>query len=439
MSFIMCVKEELELANEAYFGKNKKLEAIEKQIGVARQKYLGKNVAENFYNDKNIEKVGKMLADYFGFYYVDFNLSNSPMPNAWTLVGSKGFSSLLRSEYYGCIKRTTEGFKMDSKTTFDGLWMYTRVTTALWNDEAFTDAEVLAIVLHEIGHNFANRNNVIKYLDLFTALEAWLLIGTTGGSYLFNAFMGDSEYRAQLGKYMKDSPALSSLVNVFSSVSGFIKVLGQNLNALAKVLFAPTSLIKDVVMTGISVLNQVRSNPMTLILTPFGKAQEYISDDFASKLGYGPELSSALIKMGNYKGITNFSKVMGNIPFFRGFNDLSTLLVSVLYAPIDSHPGTGRRIGVMKKSLEKELAKTDIDPKLRKIIQKDLDDIELIGNTLADENVSKIKSFHLKFGQKGDMDPITKIIADRTVNEMSTSEFNEYLDTIFETGELVFI
>ena len=124
---------------------------------------------------------------------------------------------------------------------------------------------------------------------------------------------------------------------------------------------------------------------------------------------------------------------------FRGLNELSTLSVSVLYAPIDSHPGTGRRIGVMKKSLEKELAKTDIDPKLRKIIQKDLDDIELIGNTLADENVSKIKSFHLKFGQKGDMDPITKIIADRTINEMSTSEFNEYLDAIFETGELVFI
>ena len=72
--------------NEVYFGKQKELLAMEKQLDIFRRKYMGRFVANPLVNnDSDLLKFNRMVEDFFGFGCFAFTVINIPIANAMTL------------------------------------------------------------------------------------------------------------------------------------------------------------------------------------------------------------------------------------------------------------------------------------------------------------------------------------------------------------------
>lgn len=53
--------------NEVYFGKTPELIAIENQLDIFRNKYIGKYIDFKSNNDPDLLKFNRMIEDFFGF------------------------------------------------------------------------------------------------------------------------------------------------------------------------------------------------------------------------------------------------------------------------------------------------------------------------------------------------------------------------------------
>lgn len=117
-----------------------------------------------------------------------------------------------------------------------------------------------------------------------------------------------------------------------------------------------------------------------ILMSPFGKSKEYLSDDFANKVGYGAELASALQKMMADREYSTASKVVYDIKFFRELNDIITIMCSIIISPVEAHPPIGKRMNAMVKELEKDLRNSDLSPKLRKEAEQQIKMIKLVAD-----------------------------------------------------------
>lgn len=125
-----------------------------------------------------------MIADYFGFKYCDFNLSNDSLANAYCFPISTGICTGAVT-FQDKLRQTKEGLKAGEKMS--GCSVYIRATTGLWCNQDITDAEVLAVILHEIGHNFhSNRNSALSIFDLVYVVCAWSSLLSGAGSALLS-------------------------------------------------------------------------------------------------------------------------------------------------------------------------------------------------------------------------------------------------------------
>lgn len=409
--------------NEVYYGKNKKLLAIEKQIGVARKPYLGRRttIGDNFYADKEIDKVGKMLAEYFGFQYVDFNLMNDVHPNALTMVLGRGiFTGMVT--YTDRVKQTKEGMKAGN--AMKGFSIYTRITTGMWGNMNFSDAEVLAIILHEIGHNFQHvRNTPLGMYDFIMCCAMWaqlLYLNPIGIIY-------DTDQRAKLGKQIKNSPFMSSVVSAFSGLKGFISAFSASIDAIYTI-FAPfAKIVKATVNTAIT----VTQDPLSLL--SMSKSAEYISDDFANKLGYGAELGTALTKITADKSATGVTKAVYNIPIFKELNDIVTVVASTILSPISSHPPVGKRIKNMITELEKDLKSSDLSPALKKEVRLQIDQLSKCADDMINiPDSSEILQRNIQSQMNRNIDPLSKLILNYTTESVDENEDFDFVEEFFE-------
>lgn len=72
--------------NEVYFGKTPELMAIEKQLDVFRNKYMGRYVFNMSVNsDEDLLKFDRMMEDFFGFGCFTLHVHNQAACNAFTL------------------------------------------------------------------------------------------------------------------------------------------------------------------------------------------------------------------------------------------------------------------------------------------------------------------------------------------------------------------
>ena len=403
--------------HEAFYGKSKRMLEIEKQIGKARVPYLGKKIIYDFYGDPEIEKVGAMLADIFGFEYIDFNLTNDVAPNAYTYCIGRGVLSGF-SVNPSDIKKTKEGLKV--KGEMKGLSLYIRVTSGLWTNEDLSDGEILAIILHEVGHNFQGaRNKCLYNYDFISMLVVWIICVSSGGTGLINYSAYDPVVRAQINKSAKQNPTITAIVNSFSGLSGFLKTISYNAAFILNTVF-------PFINIGASLYNiiiSIKRDPISVITSGIGKSAEYISDDFANELGYGAEISTALTKIQLYKDYTKLTKAISNNQMFMFFNNLSDacmVMASVIMSPIEEHPPIGKRIKAMTDKLEKEINQTDMTSQLKKEAREQVKQMRAIATELENmRGTNSMKKF-IKFQIGREKDPLSKLIL--TVNDTNITE-----------------
>lgn len=165
-------KNNLQAINEVYFGKTKEILAIEKQLDLVRNKYMNRYLTNIFVNnDPDLLKLNRMIEDYFGFGCFSLNIINEPTINAFTIPIDfrlrEGGTGKIKSDLI--VNKNT--FKFEKSADYTCMvYIYSGI---IFNSE-FTTGEVMAMILHEIGHNFYSAINNYSsgvMVDLFVALR----------------------------------------------------------------------------------------------------------------------------------------------------------------------------------------------------------------------------------------------------------------------------
>ena len=143
---------------EAYFGKTKNLMEIEKLVAAALKRFTIKDLkaggkrlidAAKFNSSPENRKIEALFCKEFGFKEMVLHWDGDPIPNAWTL--GHGLMKLADGSEPILPIRNGDG------TYYDAKHMYLCVVNIYvggFADYNFTADEVVACILHEIGHNF---------------------------------------------------------------------------------------------------------------------------------------------------------------------------------------------------------------------------------------------------------------------------------------------
>ena len=147
------------LIQEVYFGKTNGINELQKQFSKFRGKFI--NSTFKFSTKINIDpdllKFNRMIENEFGFKTFSLYIINNIYYNAYTIpIGLTPGKSMTASE-------TGFKFKGNRYTTM------VCMSTGILLDKKFTDEELFAILLHEIGHNFSQ--NIDKHTSVFFTIQ----------------------------------------------------------------------------------------------------------------------------------------------------------------------------------------------------------------------------------------------------------------------------
>lgn len=430
-----------EVLAEAYKGKSKPLLELEKMIGENRKKYYGTfKVGGGYYTDKDFEKIGNKIAKIFNFKVVDFNLVNDPAMNAFTVPA--GFSVAANS-------KLTNSIVTKSKDTmyykYDNLSAVIRVSSGLWTSREFTDGEITAIIIHEVGHNFQHEVNsgLKKYAICmyFVKMYNFIIQCFTGvgiPSALAGFIKSDSELRVAANRFAKDS-GMGPLINLCGGILGFVRIIIYEILELYRrlTLGIPAGLVS---MSNL-ILNSI-SNPIALLIsiamTPLGKAGENVSDVWAAEHGYGPELVSALTKMelDPDASATVVGRISKKLPLFDSVCTLFALPSMLVYSLFEAHPRTGKRAQNVVYELEKNLDKSDVSPAMKKEIRKQIDEVKEVveAYTKIDNPMegTALRKALFRFGVNYDRDPKGFITAGLSRNDLEEAFIEAFREADLE-------
>lgn len=353
-----------------FYGKNPELQKIESILDeMVDLGHQGKTTSTKF-NDRMYD-VSVRLARLFGF--TNLQINNSCLciacPTLLISLNNTAGCTLLHSnvvKYSKFAVKAASGngmteyvdfdkshrgirFKPDAKYTmrmFLGMELFED-----HGENSLTGGEILAVVLHEIGHNFyvgPIREFGAEFLALSNPLDItqWLLqtclsILTTEGSDIIDQ-MTSSEFKK----------ANAAVFNAIGTILRPLFAAGQ----LVSICFS-------LIMLSVIIAKLIISIPFKLGNSVLRYDTEKYSDAFASSYGYGAELSTGLYKLGHlsFPNLTN-KKVQNVLDFLMGMYKIPLSLILTL---IDEHPETNGRLLNNIKYMEAAGA-TITDSKLRK-------------------------------------------------------------------------
>ncbi|MCK9198160.1 MAG: hypothetical protein M0P49_00990 [Bacilli bacterium] len=375
---------------EVYFGNSSELTNLQKQFSLFRSKYINNTVFNKKINtDPELLKFNRMTEDFFGFKSFALIIEPELELNACTYPISYRLDTGLGKKY---LESTKTGFKFKKEAGYSCL-VY--MNSSFIVDSRFSDREVFAIILHEIGHNFQATLNptctgfsiIAKFVNILTLIKDIIValilpFGYAGGKSVVGDFNALTDLTIQTTtKLKKEQPAT---VEMFYGIKNIIGVgKGVFMNALIA-LSAIGVITNPIVSIATAIYNRLASialQPEQLIYSFFGYQGEKVSDNFASIYGYGPDISSAMLKFRPLGAGYSMLEAINETPLLGHLYNLFTLPVDIIFSLFDPHPADAARANGQLKYLEVELKKSDIDPKIKKQIQEDIDSI----NKLIDE------------------------------------------------------
>lgn len=139
--------------NELYVGETTFIEKLIDEISKDRAPYLGK-VKKPIKGNKDFIKIGDMIAEEFGFNSVTFSVPYDTSMNAFTYPITMNIDETITNKKPKFYKNN--GLKYDLNT--GRLCIIVAITAGVWFNEEFSDREVVAALLHEIGHSFVTQS-----------------------------------------------------------------------------------------------------------------------------------------------------------------------------------------------------------------------------------------------------------------------------------------
>lgn len=395
---------------EAFVGKTHELLLAEQYIAQLREKYMVKNngyyeLAKSLGNinmDPLLRKIEECLEKEFGFTNVYIVVSLS-VAEAQCITFPVHYNVAKYKEISEAFKNKNTGIKFDPK---DDLAFIACITSSLLFFPALSHAEILAVLLHEIGHNFEAPlldNTFIPscfkvYGDVFirNIMVSENMVDAITGLAVTMVFGLSSNFMAEVSKkntnkgvhYVIDGLLLVKdlLLNVLGKLStGVVDFIWRDIIGLNPVFLKSWSLTRAINLTIQRLCILFKKEPLKLTYILSDKISEKTADRFAAYYGYGTELSTALMKLTDTRG-SMYSKYMGGIDLqsaareipilghYIGFcNFLTTEVFGIM---TDPHPTSMERGKDMLMTLKKDLKRSDISPKMRKQLSAEVAKME---------------------------------------------------------------
>lgn len=367
----------LRYINEVYFGDDK-ISKMQENLSKFRArcfKERGFTKKENTY--KELFNFNRSVEEVFGFKTFSLQIEMMDFENAFTLPISNKLDIIKIEDH---IKYSKNHVMYDKDAGYSCIVC---ITYKLLMNRDYTDREIMAIILHEIGHNFSvaiNKTGTI-FSNIGKAALVYNIIISAIQAVLINPIYAQ---QAILIASVSTNVTQKFIIDVQQYIAKnipYVTIFSDTIDRFAQVILATISKV----LTLVNIFNPLvyikrliavlmMYNPITLFINHFEYNDEKTSDTFSTMYGYGTDLSSALTKL--EFGKDDFSSV----PFISQLLDLTRIPIMILATPIDCHPMTITRINEQIKYLKKELNKSNMDEKMKKEIQEQIKQMEHLIN-----------------------------------------------------------
>ena len=356
--------------SEAYIGKTDTLLEMEEAIGKIRERALRKFTDIN--KSPEVLAFNRLMEKQFGMDCYALYIDQSDIVNAYTKVVGMRFDIALKDN----ISDWVEGDKLGGYRWKDGnkLCVMACIYMGLIKNPSFTNEEILAVLLHELGHNFADAiyddikianqklmNEIKWYLIIVSIISFGLLI--PDAIYTYIQYLNSNERRKGKKKHK----------NIFRGISQGLHAVNTNISyfwASVKARLKGGSAYERYKM----ILDA--QGQKEAVRKSLGRQNEVIADKFAGIYGYGPAQVSALFKMDKIE--SKAEQFVKKIPLIGEANNDSFNAALVDITDYDVHPHNIQRANEEIALLKREVEKADVDPKLKKLMNEQIAQMQAI-------------------------------------------------------------
>ena len=385
--------------NEVYVGRKPELEHMCALMGEARALYMNNKVGAA---RKKLSEIEPLVEDFFGFK--SFSLDIDPDTDINAFTQPTVFS--LMTDVNKALYTTNNGYKLKKEAKLAAI---SKITSGLFGNENFTDEEVFAIFLHEVGHSFVTRSPLMdaqiktiraqQTTNLFLELAIRMIIPPLAAAKAFEIFERTNlakRINAEMNKAAKKIPILNGInyridrgvTSLFSGISHFWDFI-TTVTGINTITGAVSNLIGKALKTNKN--NEARA---------FDRSNERLADDFVTTYGYGEQLSTALMKMQNRAYIkSSYVKFCDSVPIINKIYEFNRRLAYEYVWAIGAHPSSPDRILSIIENMEHDIKTSkDLSDKDKKALTEQLKATKKIADDTVKDlgEISKNKDAYLK-------------------------------------------
>ncbi len=360
---------QIEVIDEAYFRQPKEmitaLNLLKKILDKCHECKPMDSFFEKLSTSKDVLEFNRVMEKMFGFKTFSLQVQMVPFINAFTYPISFKLDTVISSSTR-YIRKTKEGYKFINADYNTMIY----VTSGLMCHKEYNERDIMAILLHEIGHNFSFALN--KGAGIFGYFGKFSMLLDQLQSYMFSWIYTDEDNELLTKVYYNDPEKTK-----FYKLVEHLKKKDNMIINLSSIFMKPLSFLIYIGLVGATygleytgiptILRLLHRNvsPIGLMEQMYGYNDEKIADNFATMYGFGPEsakFEESIFRM-NHKGKYKFVNMTIEL--------LAAPIMFIFYSG-DPHPENLARILDQINILEIELEKEDVDPKMKKQIKEDI-------------------------------------------------------------------
>ena len=366
----------LKVLNEVYFGETPGITRCFQAFCEFRNKYITKRIIftgnPNADKDKDLQRFVQEIEREFGLYSYSLIIVTSDKVNAYTTI------PFFRGKSKDILEVSRSGYRFRKEAEVSMLTFF--FTGLLFNTD-FTNRQVFALLLHEIGHNFQGiANNTIQSLSIcntilliyqevlqvFTGRIVRVIHDILLMTVVSNKVLGKISKTYNDCILGKDKNNIISYINFIYGLSDTIK----SLKSIAKIPLFPVYLI----------IESIRSI-LAGLLSPTFTIKDYLgerfADGFPASYGFAEDISMCLGKMDKYKFGYTWSKLITQAPIIGHIYNILLIPGIFLTSAGDCHPRTVARMKSIVKDLEEDLNDPNLNPKLKKQLNDEISNLNI--------------------------------------------------------------
>ena len=376
---------------EVYYGEKDNIKEMQKCIISFRKELLRNPLMGKLNTHPEIRRFNRLAEQEWGFKSFMLYISPEIYTNACTLpLYYRPGTLFTKHNTMSNIIITDKGYKFKPEA---GYCPMVTVSKGIFINKVFTDREIMAIILHEIGHNF---QAAISDKQSSLATGAYIIVFILTIMNLGNIRNLESAFKRLIRDPLGVAGLYTKLTNmidnyIYENFEGiyYFKDMMHSLVGLGKYpiqkVWKLICMIHNIPFLPLWLIRQLNPTAMLLRVVMGNYRGEKIADNFATIYGYGADIGKVQTSLMGDQLLKQIKLPI--ISPLLGFLEATEMLI---FSIPDEHPQAITRIKDQSDYLKKELQNGDYDPKYKKEI---LDQIENI-----DAQVEQLNQFYYKGG-----------------------------------------